>query len=286
MRLLEEKVALITGASRGIGKAIALEYDADYEAPKILATGKGALAERIIEKAKEQSEKEIERAKREAERIVENARRAGNSLLLEIEQLKKEQAKEKNLQEIARKAKQAMGRQLDKMDEITNGLQDDDGEYTLPRPLKTGDRVFVKSLGGEAEVISIDENKNTVQVQSGMLKMKANISDLRLIGNKKQPKKQQYGTRKVHTGANATLSASSSVDLRGTTVEEAMLDLDKFIDGVIRTGLNEITIIHGKGTGVLRDELQKLIRTMPGVASAKDEHIQFGGSGVTVVTFE
>ena len=114
-------------------------------------------AEKALKKAKEQSEKEIERAKKEAERIVENARRAGNSLLLEIEQLKKEQAKEKNLQEIARKAKQAMGRQLDKMDEIANGLSDDGGDYTLPRPLKIGDRVFVKSLGGEAEVVSVDE---------------------------------------------------------------------------------------------------------------------------------
>ena len=116
-------------------------------------------AEKALEKAKEQSEKEIARAKQEAERIVENARRAGNSLLLEIEQLKKEQAKEKNLQEIARKAKAAMGRQLDKMDEISNSLENEDGDYTLPRPLKVGDRVFVKTLGGEAEVVSIDEKK-------------------------------------------------------------------------------------------------------------------------------
>ncbi len=239
-------------------------------------------AEKALEKAKEQSEKEIEKAKREAERIVENARRAGNSLLLEIEQLKKEQAKEKNLQEIARKAKQAMGRQLDKMDEITNGLQDDDGDYSLPRPLKVGDRVFVKSLGGEAEVISVDEKKNIVQVQSGMLKMKANISDLRLIGSKKQPKKQEYGTRKVHTGANASLSSTSSIDLRGTTVEEAMLDLDKFIDGVLRTGLNEITIIHGKGTGALRKGIHTYLRKHPNIRTFRVGTFGEGEEGVTI----
>ena len=239
-------------------------------------------AEKTLEKAKEQSEKEIERAKREAERIVENARRAGNSLLLEIEQLKKEQAKEKNLQEIARKAKQAMGRQLDKMDEITNGLQDDDDDYALPRPLKVGDRVFVKSLGGEAEVISVDEKKNTVQVQSGMLKMKANISDLRLLGSKKQPKKQEYGTRKVHTGTNASLSSTSSIDLRGTTVEEAMLDLDKFIDGVLRTGLNEITIIHGKGTGALRKGIHTYLRKHPNIRTFRVGTFGEGEEGVTI----
>ena len=83
-----------------------------------------------------------------------------------------------------------MGRQLDKMDEISQNLQEsDDGDYVLPRPLKVGDRVFVKTLGNEAEVVSIDEKKNTAQVQSGMIKMKADITDLRLIGAKKQPKK-------------------------------------------------------------------------------------------------
>ena len=240
-------------------------------------------AEKTLQRAKEQSEKEIERAKKDAERIVENARRAGNSLLLEIEQLKKELAKEKNHQEIARKAKQAMGRQLDKMDEISQNLADvDDGDYSLPRPLKIGDRVFVKSLGSEAEVISIDERKNSVQVQSGMLKMKADISDIRLIGAKKQPKKQG-GMRTVHTGSsNATASSNSSIDLRGTTVEEAMLDLDKFIDGVLRTGLNEITIIHGKGTGALRKGIHTYLRKHPNIRTFRVGTFGEGEEGVTI----
>lgn len=239
-------------------------------------------AEKALEKAKAQSEKEIDRAKHEAERIVENARRAGNSLLLEIEQLKKELAKKNNHQEIARKAKAAMGKQLDKMDEITNNLQADDGDYVLPRALKIGDRVFVKTLGGEAEIISIDEKKQTVQVQSGMLKMKADISDLRLIGAKKQPKKTNYGSRTVHTGSKATSSASSSIDLRGTTVEEAILDLDKFIDGVLRTGLNEITIIHGKGTGALRKGIHIHLRKHPNIRTFRVGTFGEGEEGVTI----
>ncbi len=241
-------------------------------------------AEQTLEKAKEQSEKEIERAKRDAERIVENARRAGNSLLLEIEQLKKELAKQKNHQEIARKAKQAMGRQLDKMDEISqNLLEGDDGDYVLPRPLQVGDRVFVKTLGSEAEVISVDKKKNVVQVQSGMIKMKADVSDLRLIGAKKQPKKQTSGVRTLHTGSsNATASSNSSIDLRGTTVEEAMLDLDKFIDGVLRTGLNQITIIHGKGTGALRKGIHVYLRKHPNIRTFRVGTFGEGEEGVTI----
>ncbi len=239
-------------------------------------------AEKQLQKAKEQSDKEIERAKRDAERIVENARRAGNSLMLEIEQLKKEQAKTKNLQEIARKAKAAMGSHLDKMDEISQTLENEEGEYVLPRPLKVGDRVLVKSLGNEAEIIAIDEKKNTAQVQSGMLKMKADISDLRLLGGKKQPKKQ-YGSRTVHTGSTkATASSNSSIDLRGTTVEEAILDLDKFIDSVLRTGLNEITIIHGKGTGALRKGIHIHLRKHPNIRTFRVGTFGEGEEGVTI----
>ena len=240
-------------------------------------------AEKNLEKAKAQSEKEIQRAKQEAERIVEGARRAGNSLLMEIEQLKKEQAREKNLQEIARKAKAAMGRQLDKMDEIQNGLSEDDGDYTLPRPLKVGDRVFVKTLGGEAEVISVDEKKNTVQVQSGMIKMKAEISDIRLMGGQKQQKKQTGGMRTVHTGSGkATASSNSSIDIRGKTVEEAMLDLDTFIDNILRTGLNEITIIHGKGTGALRKGIHIYLRKHPNIRTFRLGVFGEGEDGVTI----
>ena len=263
----------------------ALEDDKEkLEEEKLNILRQKEKAEQTLEKAKEQSEKEIEKAKKDAERIVENARRAGNSLLLEIEQLKKELAKQKNHQEIARKAKQAMGRQLDKMDEISQGLLDsDDGDYVLPRPLKTGDRVFVKTLGSEAEVISVDEKKNTVQVQSGMIKMKADISDIRLIGAKKEPKRQTSGMRTVHTGSsNATASSNSSIDLRGTTVEEAMLDLDKFIDGILRTGLNQITIIHGKGTGALRKGIHVYLRKHPNIRTFRVGTFGEGEEGVTI----
>lgn len=237
----------------------------------------------MVENAKKQSEKEIERAKSEANRIVENARRAGNSLLLEIEQLKKEQAKEKNLAEIARRAKAAMSGHLDKMDEITNSLTVDDGDYVLPRPLKSGDRVFVKSLGSEGEVVSVDEKKKTVQIQSGMIKLKADIDDLRLLDSKKSKPRQYGGSRTVHTGSTkASASSNSSIDLRGMTVEEAMLDLDGFIDGVLRSGLNELTIIHGKGTGALRKGIHVYLRRHPNIRSFRLGTFGEGEDGVTI----
>lgn len=235
---------------------------------------------KMLSDSEEKNKKEIERAKSEAERIVENARRAGNSLLLEIEQLKKEQAKQKNLDEIARKAKRAMREQMDKIDDFADSLSDE-GKYVLPRPLKIGDRVKIKSLGNEGEVLSVDEKKNTVFVQSGFMKLKADVDDIRLLGEKKQAVKQRSGVRSTGS-SKMSASAASSVDLRGKTVEEAMLDLDMFIDSVLRSGLNEITIIHGKGTGALRKGIHIYLRKHPNIRTFRVGTFGEGEEGVTV----
>ena len=82
------------------------------------------------------------------------------------------------------------------------------------------------------------------------------------------------------------LNFKTEIDLRGARLNDAIEQVTRYVDDAIMLGISSVRIIHGKGTGVLRDEIQKLLKTMPGVASAKDEHIQFGGSGVTIVTFE
>lgn len=260
-----------------------LEDDrASLESERERITRENAKIRELLEQSKQKSEKEIERAKNEASRIVENARRAGNSLLLEIEQLKKEQAKEKNLAEIARKARAAMGKQLDALYELSGGLSTDDGDYVLPRSLKQGDRVFVKSLGSEGEVLSVDGKKNTAMIQSGVIKLKADISDLRLVGEKKRSSASKGVVRNVRASSQSTASAASSIDIRGKTVEEAVLDLDKFIDGVLRTGLNEITVIHGKGTGALRKGVHLYLRKHPNIRSFRLGVFGEGEDGVTI----
>jgi DNA mismatch repair protein MutS2 len=82
------------------------------------------------------------------------------------------------------------------------------------------------------------------------------------------------------------LNFSTELDVRGERLNDAVEKVTRYIDDAIMLSISSVRIIHGKGTGVLRDELQKLIRTMPGVASVRDEHIQFGGTGVTIVNFE
>ena len=75
------------------------------------------------------------------------------------------------------------------------------------------------------------------------------------------------------------------LDVRGMRVNEAIEQVMRYIDDAIMLDVGTVRILHGKGTGALREEVQKYVRTVPGVVSAADEHIQFGGSGVTVVKF-
>ena len=98
---------------------------------------------------------------------------------------------------------------------------------------------------------------------------------------------RHVSTIKVDTSINERkLNFSTELDVRGERLNDAIEKVTRYVDDAIMLNISSVRIIHGKGTGVLRDEIQKFLRTMPGVASARDEHIQFGGSGVTIVNFE
>lgn len=237
-------------------------------------------AENELSLAKQKGDTQILMAQNEAKRILENAKRAAASLMMELDRLKREQSNEKNASEMARKAKAALKQHLNTIDDMTYERNDFDGDddYVLPRPLKTGDNVFVKTLGTEAEVVSLDKNGNA-EVKAGVMKMKVKASELRLLTPKKKPKKQSlYRSVKEKT----LPSGKSSVDLRGESVEEAIADLDMFIDGVLRSGLNELTIIHGKGTGTLRRAIQQHLKDHPNIKSYRTGVYGEGEEGVTI----
>ena len=82
------------------------------------------------------------------------------------------------------------------------------------------------------------------------------------------------------------LNFSPQLDVRGERLSSAMEMVVRYIDDSMMLGINNVRIIHGKGTGVLRDEIQKYLKTVPGVSSVSDEDVRQGGTGVTIVTFE
>lgn len=242
-------------------------------------------AEQQVEDAKQKSDRELERAKQEAQRIVENARRAANSLILEVERLKKEQAREKNAAEMARKAKAAMKRHLNDLDDLTAERlgEEDDGDYVLPRPLTIGDTVYVTVLGTNGTVTALPDSKDNVEIQAGSMKMKVPLQSLRLRNSPKKNTPQRTAVTRSDRGPS---TSKTSVDLRGKNAEEALLDLDMFLDGALRAGLLEVTVVHGKGTGVLRKAVQAHLRKLPFVRSFRLGVYGEGEDGVTIVEFK
>ncbi len=238
-----------------------------------------------LDEAQKKSDKEIEKAQNEAKRIVENAKRAANSLMLEIDMLRKQQTKEKNAAEMARKAKAAMKQHLNAIDDLTSETyyDDDDGDYKLPRPLKVGDNVRITTLGTEGTVVSVADSKGSVEVQAGIIKTKVPEDTLRLLGEKKK-NTEQSKRRTVRTTETElkTQSAKTSVDLRGMDREEAIMELDRFIDSILRSGLNEFTVIHGKGTGTLRKAVQAHLRKHPNIRTYRMGIYGEGEEGVTI----
>ena len=242
-------------------------------------------AEEARARAKKDAEREIENARGEARRIVEKTRRDAAALNDEINALRKEAADKKNLGDLAAQAKRIMRQKMSALDETADPVETpavEDEDYVLPRPLKIGDTVRVVGMGGEAEVLSLPDGKGMVGVRAGFIKTRVKLSDLRLIEKKK--KEDSKTVLKTTGESRAFVKTSDRCDLRGMNADEALLTLDRFMDAAVMAKLGEVTVIHGKGTGVLRSAVQKYLKGHHAVKSFRLGAFGEGEDGVTVVT--
>lgn len=223
---------------------------------------------------------EMEKVKREAEKIINAAKRQSSDFLLQLEKLKKE-VDTSNATEVARKTRREIKNRLGEMDDIVNPreLADNwDNDYKLPRPVVKGDSVIIRSIG-EGEVVEV-KNDNVI-VQSGMLKTRVKMGDLMLIEKKKkQPPK--IGRSVYRTTSRADADVKTELDLRGQTVDEALMNLSLFIDKCVLNNISEIRIIHGKGTGALRTAVTQELRNHANIEEFRLGVYGEGENGVTI----
>ncbi|MGN1123099.1 MAG: endonuclease MutS2 [Eubacterium sp.] len=231
------------------------------------------------QKAQELQKRELEKAKREAEKLVDAAKRKASEFLLELERLKKEQ-NEANATEIARRTRRAVKSQMGEMEELVNPaeLADNwDYDYKLPREPVAGDRVIIKGIG-EGEVVEAGDRP---LVKSGMLKTRVKLSDIMILDKPK--KKQKPASHNVYrTSSRADSDVKTEIDMRGDTVDEALGKLGLFIDRCVLNNIEEIRIIHGKGTGALRGAVTDYLRHHPNVAEFRLGRYGEGENGVTI----
>lgn len=244
-------------------------------------------ARKIEEKAQSEMDKietlkarELDKAKREAQKLIDAAERKSSQFLLELDKLKKEQTSS-NATEIARKTRRAVKAQMGEMDDLINPneLADNwDYDYKLPRNPVPGDRIVIKGIG-EGEVLEF--KNNNVFVKSGLLKTRVKLSDIMILDKpKKKPVKIQHNV--YRTSSRADADVKTEIDMRGETVDEALSELGLFIDRCVLNNIEEIRIIHGKGTGALRSAVTDYLKTHPNVSEYRLGRYGEGENGVTI----
>ena len=231
-------------------------------------------SEEKLEEAERQAQKEMDRARQEAALIVQKTRQQADALLNELDELRRQKNKALSAEQKARL--RAGMRDLEKASDPVRRRSNDG--YVLPRELKVGDPVLIFDIDKEATVLEAPKD-GQVLVQAGVIKTRVALSNLRLLTKTQQ--KKQLG--RTVTRSVSTQEASTSLDLRGQNVEEGLMEVDAFLDRASRMHLPQVTIIHGKGTGVLRAGVQKHLRKCPQVKSFRLGTYGEGESGVTIV---
>ncbi|WP_455766839.1 endonuclease MutS2, partial [Anaerotruncus colihominis] len=237
-----------------------------------------------LRRAMEQErEREIERARVQARGIVEQAGMQAQKLLDELDELRR-QKDSAGFAERAAQAKSAFKANMRRLHDLADPVTRKNIEqYTPERPLKRGDTVRLVSLGREGTVLSAPDGQGFVQVQAGIIKTKVHQSELRLVDTK--DRHVTVGGAGVSTrgvSSKASRDVKTEVDLRGMTTDEALMELDRFIDASVLSNVPTVTIIHGKGTGALRAAVQQRLKKHRSVKSFRLGTFGEGESGVTV----
>lgn len=227
---------------------------------------------------KAKQEKALADVRERAQLIVDRVRSEANAMLEAMEREKKDASKDAAARFSAAKttANQALQRLYDLADPVEKAQRRD---YKLPRPLKSGDAVEIMDLHKTATVISAVDASGQVQILVGSMKMRVPQNNLRLL--EKPPEKPKKMRNAPAVRAETVRTAASELDLRGMSSDEAILELDRFIDGAVLTGLTSVWIIHGKGTGVLRKAVQEHLKTHPSIKSYRLGVYGEGEDGVT-----
>lgn len=233
--------------------------------------------ERQKEKTREQKEKILEKAREDAKQIYAQAKAEADSIIKEMNR----QAKEKN-------SRQQMLDQRAKLNEKLSSMQVDflkskknKPTHKAPDKLQAGDRVYVISFDQNGVALTAPDKNKDVMVQMGAMKMKVPLAELMLDDTPQPKEKKRQTAPKAKTAKSQFISAE--IDCRGQLVDEALANIDKYIDDAYLSGLKQVVIIHGKGTGALRAGVQNYLRTNSHVKSYRPGAYGEGEAGVTVV---
>lgn len=234
-------------------------------------------AERLQKELEQQRSVMLKKAKEDAKKVLLKAQRESEQIISELKRSRSKdgaQLKEHELNEMRRKLQGSL-------DEMGEALSTPVTRVAPPKDLKPGETVELIHLGTKGTVITPPNDKGEATVQAGIMKMKVHVSQLRRMEETSKEKKK--------TGNKIQISArpaSMEVDVRGMNLEEAIGEVDMFIDNAVLAGLKTISIIHGKGAGILRSGIQQHLKRYPAVQEFRLGRFGEGEDGVTIVTLK
>jgi DNA mismatch repair protein MutS2 len=223
----------------------------------------------------------LDQARKEARNILLDARREADEIMERLRELEKAQQQSILDTEIMQ-LKHDMRQKINKLDErMAESVLPRKGYAKPPENLKAGDSVMIINLNRKGTILEAPDKDGNVLIQVGIMKVNMHITQLRLIDEQKELVDNIQITRV--SGAKSS-NVGLELDIRGCSIEEARERVNKYIDDATIAGLHEVTIIHGKGTGVLRRGVHEILKSNSHVKSFRLGKYGEGETGVTVVS--
>ena len=241
-----------------------------------------AESEREIKEKLSSAERTLENAKSKSQNIVESAKASSEFIMAQMDKLRRERDSERLGEELDRarqELREHLRRNEGKYNPVTTRKRDE--KYILPRPLKKGDEVLIVSLGRKAVVTDAPDKSGKVGVQAGIIRTKVELTDLELILEDTPAEQEKRRKESVRMMLNRDFR--DEIDLRGKTGDEAWSAVDKYFDEAQLSGFSSVRLIHGKGTGALKNALWAYLKADKRVASFRIGKYGEGDGGVTVV---
>ncbi len=243
-----------------------------------------------MKKKQEEMDRQLAELAKKKEKIIADAREEARMILKDARQTAGQVQKE--LKELSRL--ESMGERNRRFNRSRQKLKETEAKYaekiirqTNSNPIEAsairiGDRVKVLSLDQNGEVLSLPDEKGDLLVKVGIMKASLNVDDLMLI-NDGTKKKKEKSTRYGSLYKSKAQTVSISINVQGENLDDALMDVDKYLDDAYVAGLEEVTVIHGRGEGILKEGIRRMLKTNKHVASFRKGNYNEGGEGVTIV---
>lgn len=259
---------------------LSLEKERDEVAVKLKAAEESAKKASFLKAELEvRLEKADQKSRREAERIINDARATAEAVFAELDEMKKHKNDDEDAQRV-NEARSELRRRLNKHQDELRPQQLPTVQEKSSREIRPGDTVKIKSMGMKAEVISVSPER-VLTLRAGIMNVTAKEDEVLLLEG--ESKKKAVSVSSAAATSLRTASVASELDIRGMEAVEGVLAAERYIDSAVMGRLKTVTIIHGKGTGVLRAAVQQMLKKNKAVKSYRLGRYGEGEAGVTVV---